>query len=410
VSSTKAKLGGYPTTGPIDKAEGRRVRRNIRLTKIAPEAEKLATLGQLTIGIAHDFNNLLGIIVGNLDLIEPDTVDEDTRLRRQEALGAAQRGATLTQRLLALARNHLPQREPVDIRTVLTSAADIFRTAIGETIELSVEVLDGTWNCSANVSELENALLNLVVNARDALPRSIRVSAQNLCIDGKLMTKTTKLPAGHYVKLSVADDGVGMSDEIIARAFEPFFTTKANGKGNGVGLAMVYDFARRANGDVWIESNEGCGTIVHMCLPRAHEARQAVESLDQIVVPKGDAQPILVVEDDPSLRLVASATIESLGYRIFEAATAREALQLLERNSQIRILFTDILLPGGMNGIELANEAQRRYPGLKVLYASGCADCRSMTDCSIQVSDIILPKPFRVGDIARHLSTLLQSS
>lgn len=408
MASTKVKLGGYPPTDPIDKAQGGRIRRNIRHTKIAPEAEKLATLGQLTIGIAHDFNNLLGIIVGNLDLIEPDTIDVDTRLRRQEALGAAQRGATLTQRLLALARSHLPQREPVDIRTLLTSAIDIFRTAIGETIELNVEVLDDVWNCSANVSELENALLNLVINARDALPSSVRVSAENLCIDGKLTAKTTNLSAGHYVKLSVADDGVGMSDEIIAHAFEPFFTTKANGKGNGVGLAMVYDFARRANGDVWIESNEGCGTIVHMCLPRAHEARSAVELLDQIV-PKGDAQPILVVEDDPSLRLVACATIESLGYRTFEAATARGALQLLERHSQIRILFTDILLPGGMNGIELAKEAQRRYPGLKVLYASGCADCRSMTDCSIQVSGIVLPKPFRVGDIARHLSTLLQS-
>lgn len=405
MSSTKVKLGGYPSIGPV---EGARIRPNVRRTRAVPEAEKLATLGQLAVGIAHDFNNLLGIIVGNLDLIEPDTVDEETRLRRREALGAAERGATLTQRLLTLARSHLPQREPVDIRALLTSSIDIFRTAIGETIDLSVEVPDGVWNCRANESELENALLNLVVNARDASPRGIRISVQNLCIDGTLKTKT-KLPAGHYVKLSVADDGIGMSDEIRARAFDPFFTTKANGKGNGVGLAMVYDFVRRANGEVWIESSEGRGTIVHMCLPRAHETRPVVELLDQIV-PKGDAQPILVVEDDPSLRLVAAATIESLGYSIFEAATAREALQLLDRNPQIRILFADILLPGDMNGIELANEAQRRHPGLKVLYASGCADCRSMTNCNGQVRDVVLPKPFRASDIARHLSTLLQSS
>jgi PAS domain S-box-containing protein len=364
-------------------------------------SQKMEAIGQLTGGIAHDFNNMLSVIIWNLDVVTRSLKGTGKlHERSQMALNGALNCAELIRQLLAFARHQPRQPKVIQISELVPRMAKMLSPVLGERIKVGVSLVDGIWPVFADPAQVESILLNLAINARDAMPDggTLIVECANIRHDSPDLDPEP----GEYVTLSVTDTGVGMPQEVIDRAFEPFFTTKESGKGSGLGLSMVYGFAKQSGGHVTIESKVGLGTTVRIYLPRA-EAVHADAEADWDAEPDlvEPSQAILVVEDDDDVRAVTVARLQDLGYTVFEADGATRALEILRGTAPIDLLFTDVVMPGGMSGLELAQQACEMRPGVKVLYASGYA---SSFHAARHVNGELLQKPYGDRDLRAALS------
>ena len=345
-----------------------------RAEALLHQAQKMEVVGQLTGGLAHDFNNLLMIIGGNLDLIRRRVSDEHITRRLDQVLIAVQRGAKLTQQLLAFSRIQSLSPESICINNLLPEIEMLVRRAVGVEVDVCFDMAADLWSCRVDPNQLESAILNLAINARHAMPKGgkLTIATENELVDGEAATILGEIMPGRYVSLALTDTGTGMPPDVLARVFEPFFTTKEVGKGSGLGLSQVYGFARQSEGHVAITSDVGKGTTVRLYLPWIEWADFVVLQDVEVVGSNGVGHTkILIVEDDDELRELATQLAEGLGYVTCSASTGAEAIAAVERDPRIGLLFTDILMPGGMSGYDLAAEVRRRRPGMAVLVTSG---------------------------------------
>jgi PAS domain S-box-containing protein len=374
------------------------------------QAVKMEAVGQLTGGVAHDFNNLLGIIIGNLDIAAEHAADQTMRETIQEALGGALRGAELTRRLLAFSRNQPLQAATIDLNQGLPQIATMLRRTLGEQIVVELHPGAELWPVRVDPAQLDEAILNLAINARDAMPGGgmLSIETQNIRLDHDYAYSNPEVTVGDYVQLSISDTGIGMSPAVIERCCEPFFTTKGIEKGTGLGLSMVYGFVKQSGGHIKIYSEIGHGTSVKIYLPRAGAGAAGKARADIAESsPAAGSEVILMVEDNKDLRTVTVKQLADLGYRTLEAENAKAALRMLEAHPEIDLLFTDIIMPGGMTGTELAREARRLYPKLKILLTSGYT-ARAMTNGVHDIAGLeLLNKPFRKRDLAQRLRAVL---
>ena len=379
------------------------------------QAQKMEAIGQLTGGVAHDFNNLLAVISGNLEaLYRRLEAPEHADLRRYVTGGlrGTERAAGLTHRLLAFARRQPLDPAPVSVNTIIAGMSEMFRRTFGETILVETVLAAGLWSVFVDPNELENSLLNLAVNARDAMPDGgkLTIEAANVHLD-ELYAAEAEVVPGQYVGIFVSDTGVGMSSETVAKAFEPFFTTKEIGRGTGLGLSQVYGFIRQSGGHVKIYSELGSGTTVKLYLPRHMSPDGARDRLaGPRAVPQGRGELVMVVDDDHDVRRMAVEMLGELGYLTVEAADAATALRLLAAHRDVKILLTDVGLPGGANGRQLADEARRRQLGLKVLYTSGYPRNAIVHHGRLDPGVALLMKPFTYQDLAVKLRSILDGS
>ncbi|MGQ0533078.1 MAG: PAS domain S-box protein [Caulobacteraceae bacterium] len=373
------------------------------------QAQKMETVGQLSGGIAHDFNNLLTVILGNAEALGLRVkARDDLRQLADTIVLAAERGAELTQRLLAFSRRQVLQPAVIDCNAMVESMRVLLRRMLREDITLSINVAPTPVMAMADAAQLESALLNLSLNAQDALPNggTLTFATAEVELDRTSFPEDAGVRPGRYVSISVTDDGVGMAREVAERAFEPFFTTKEVGKGSGLGLSMVYGFAKQSNGHVTIYSEVGLGTSIRLYLPIAESAQTgATRSTETGAV--GGNEKILVVEDDPLVRSHAISSLEGVGYRIIVASDGPEALALIRSGAAPDLLFTDLVMPGGMNGWELAAKARELKPSLKILFTSGYP-LETLTDRSDSDPGArLLSKPYRVAELARLVRAVL---
>nr|WP_281367503.1 response regulator [Sphingomonas chungangi] len=378
------------------------------------QSQKMEVLGQLTGGVAHDFNNLLQIVMGNLDMLRRHLPAEPARLRRSadNAFAGAERAATLTQRLLAFARRQPLAPKPVSPNALVAGMSDLLHRTLGETVAVRTEPAAEDWLVEVDANQLEGALLNLSVNARDAMPAGGRLtlSIENLTLAEPIRGQS-EVPAGEHVLIAVADTGEGMPPEVVARVFEPFFTTKEVGKGTGLGLSMVYGFVKQSGGHVHIASEAGEGTTVRIYLPRLQVSKLAPTAA---AVPDGDRrggdETILVCEDDDGVRANSVESLRELGYDVLEAADARAALKVLDgRCGKVDLLFTDVILPGGMTGSDLAAKARESCPALRVLFTTGYARDAIVHHGRLDAGVQLLTKPFAFDDLAAKVREMLDA-
>lgn len=381
-------------------------RRNIQQQLV--HAQKMDAIGKLTGGIAHDFNNMLTVVIGSLDRLRRTVNGNPDALRRTDmALHGALRCADLTQRLLAFARKQPLAPKIIDLNGVVSGVEAMFRRLIGDTISLEIRKSEGLWATAADPTEMESALVNLVINARDAMPEG-----------GRLIVETGNFtggdspgggPPGEYVSVSVSDTGRGIPSEMLDRVFEPFFTTKQAGDGTGLGLSIIYGFVHQSGGHVDIKSEVGKGTTVRLLLPRSIEKVTPAESTEVEAMPRGNGEAVLVVEDDDDVRFQASSLLVELGYRVMEAADGVSALERLRSSNDVAVLFTDIAMPGRLNGIELAGEAQRLVPAIRILFVSGNPQFAKGIKHTIPSETVLLRKPYRDFDLARAVRNVLSA-
>ena len=386
-----------------------------RMEGVLRQAQKMEAIGQLTGGVAHDFNNLLTIIIGNLETLTRHLggTGDVARLRRatENAHRGAQRAAALTQSLLAFSRRQPLDPKPVDVNRLVTGMSDLLRRTLGEHIAVETVLSGGLWRTHADQNQLESALINLAVNARDAMPGGgkLTIETANAHLDEGYATLQAEVVPGQYVVVAMTDTGAGMTREVIAKAFDPFFTTKDVGHGTGLGLSQVYGFVKQTGGHVKIYSEVGQGTTVKIYLPRLSATVDEVETVEPTgTLAGGDSsESILVVEDDEDVRAHTTDILNELGYRVFEAANARLSLDILDRERNISLLFTDVGLPGGMNGRWLADEARRRRPDLKVLFTTGYAKNAIVHDGRLDPGVQLITKPFTYNALASKLRDVL---
>jgi PAS domain S-box-containing protein len=375
------------------------------------QAQKMEAVGQLTGGIAHDFNNLLAIIVGSLDIlgrrIEKGRT-EDARRFVDAALEGAQRAASLTQRLLAFARRQPLSPEPINPNKLVSDVSELLRRTIPQDISIEVVLGAGLWRAHADRNQLENAIVNLAVNARDAMPDGGRLTIEtgNFDLDERYVADHPGISPGQYVLVAVSDTGSGMSKEVMERAFDPFFTTKEAGKGTGLGLSQIYGFVRQTGGHVKIYSELGQGTTVKMYLPRFSGGEAEKVPADTANETPRGSETILLVEDEEAVRLTSSEALKELGYRVLEAANAAEALRLLDGHPEVILLFTDIVMPD-INGRRLADEALHRRPDLKVLFTSGYTRNAIVHNGVLDAGVQLLVKPFTIDQLGRKLRDII---
>ncbi|MCA8906696.1 MAG: CHASE domain-containing protein [Rhodospirillaceae bacterium] len=383
----------------------------IAMEKQLSQAQKMEAIGQLTGGIAHDFNNMLSVVVGNLDLIEPQ-VQGDTRVakRLQAAMDSALRGAELTRRLLAFARQQPLEPQAIDLNQRLPELEAILTRMLGEATVVKVAPGRRLWWCIADPSQVDNAILNLAINARDAMPGggTLVIETANLTIDDTVTAKDQDVSPGDYVMLAVTDTGTGMSPEVLEHATEPFFTTKEVGRGSGLGLSMVFGFAQQSGGYLRIYSELGHGTTVKIYLPRtsAPDGDHPASAVAEGAAP-GGGERVLLVEDNPELREAVGAQLIDLGYKVEAVGHAKAALDHLAKDAAVDLLFTDIVMPGGMSGFELAREARRRHPELKILLTTGYAATAAGDGLESEFGATVLSKPYRMEELAQRLRTVL---
>jgi PAS domain S-box-containing protein len=376
------------------------------------QAVKMEAVGQLTGGVAHDFNNLLGVIVGNLDMaLEKAAQDPELSELIRDALTSALKGSDLTRRLLAFSRKQPLRPIAVDLNQSLPHIATMLRRTLGEDVDIDLQPSGDLWAALADSAQIDEAVLNLAINARDAMPRGGKLSIEtaNLHLDEDYANQQDDVKPGDYVMLSVSDTGCGMSPEILEHCFEPFYTTKETDKGTGLGLSMVYGFVKQSGGHIKIYSEVGYGTSVKMFFPRASISTvAAVEPFHRPML-QADGELILAVEDNADLRTVTVKQLKELGYRVLEANDAKMALTILAEHPDVKLLFTDIVMPGGMTGTELAQEVRDLYPEIKILLTSGYT-ARAMANGSHDIaSHELLLKPFRKTDLAVRLRQLLDT-
>jgi signal transduction histidine kinase/CheY-like chemotaxis protein len=377
------------------------------------QAQKMEAIGHLTGGVAHDFNNLLTVVLGNLEMAQ-GAIETSNHLRAQrkieEAQAGARRAATLTQRLLAFSRRQNLKPQKVDVNKIVAEMSELIRHSLG-TIELETVLAGGLWTALLDPNQLENVLLNLAINARDAMPHGGKVTIEtaNSYLDAAYAAAQNEVRPGQYVLIAVSDTGTGMSPEDAARAFEPFFTTKEIGKGSGLGLSQVFGFTKQSNGHVKIYSEIGSGTTVKLYLPRLM-TEPAVEaetiSLQPNIPPAKDQEIVLVVEDDVAVITYSMEALESLGYRVIATKDAPSALMALDTHPDIALIFTDLELPG-MNGPELVQEALRHRPGTPVLYTSGYPANAIVHNDILGPDAKVLNKPFVLAELATAVRNAL---
>jgi PAS domain S-box-containing protein len=376
------------------------------------QAQKMEAVGQLTGGIAHDFNNLLTVIIGSLEMAtERAARDRQLAVTIGQALKAAEKGAALTHRLLAFSRQQALQPTQIDLNQLVDEMSDLLRRTLGEDVEIEIGRSEKLWPTHADRSQIENALLNLTINSRDAMTGGgkLTIDTANVNLDSDYAARNAEVAPGDYVMLAVTDTGTGISADVMDRVFEPFFTTKGVGEGSGLGLSMVYGFAKQSGGHLKIYSEVGHGTTVRLYLPRA----KAVEAADPTPTGQSDdlrgAEAILVVEDDEAVRQLAVAQLQSFGYRVVEASNAERALTLLRSPEPIDLLFTDVVMPGGMTGRQLAEEGRRLRPSLQVLFTSGYTPNSIVHQGKLDPGVHLLSKPYRRAELARKVREVLDS-
>ncbi len=378
------------------------------------QAQKMEAVGQLTGGIAHDFNNMLAVVIGSLDLLGRRLRADDLRARRyvDAAVDGARRAALLTQRLLAFSRQQPLSPEAIDANKLVSGMSDLLRHSLGSDVRLETVLAGGLWRTHADPNQLESVILNLAVNARDAMPGGGRltIETQNAHLDDRYAAGHPGVAAGQYVLLAIADTGTGMTPEVIARAFDPFYTTKEVGRGTGLGLSQVYGFVKQSGGHVKIDSEPGQGTTLKVYLPRLAAPDVAEAKLEPAVAtPLGERHEcVLVVEDEGTVRQFSVDALSELGYRVLEADGAAAALRLLAAHPEIALLFTDVVMPD-VNGRKLADEARRQRPELRVLFTTGYSRNTVMHDGVLDAGVHLLGKPFTLDELAAKVREVLDA-
>jgi PAS domain S-box-containing protein len=377
------------------------------------QAQKMEAVGQLTGGLAHDFNNLLAGISGSLDLLSARIAQgryKDLERFVAVAQGAATRAAALTHRLLAFSRRQALDPCLTDVNHLIAGMEELVRRTVGPAVELRMDTADGLWSTWIDGNQLENALLNLCINARDAMPDGGRltVTTANCQLD-RQTAQLRDLPAGRYVVLSVSDTGTGMTPDVMAKAFEPFYTTKPEGQGTGLGLSMVYGFVRQSGGQVRISSRPGQGTSICLYLPFHPGQADASETPADHgkPPPNGAGRTVLVVDDEPTVRLLVTEVLHDLGYTILEAGDSEGGLRLLQSDVSIDLLVTDVGLPGGMNGRQMADAARSVRPGLRVLFITGYAPNDDISRIQMEPGMHVLSKPFALEALTTQIASIL---
>jgi len=375
------------------------------------QSQKMEAVGQLTGGVAHDFNNLLTIIIGNLGIAKRGVVEARAERALNNALVGAERAAQLTQRLLAFSRRQPLNPRVIDVNKLIVSISDLLARTLGENIELETIGSAGLWKVEADASELESCLLNLALNARDAMPEGgkLTIETSNAYLDEEYCQQHAGVMPGQYILIAVTDSGAGMSAETIDHAFEPFFTTKEAGKGTGLGLSQVYGFMKQSDGHVKIYSEPGEGTTIKLYLPRRDGDEAALSTDDSIVSERGRAETILIVEDDDGVRQYASEILRDLNYQIIEAKDSATALRLLDADKKFDLLLTDVVLPG-KNGRELADEVERRRPGTKIIFMTGYSRNAIVHHGRLDPGTELIQKPLIERVLARKIRQLLDSN
>jgi two-component system NtrC family sensor kinase len=395
----------------------------LRVEEQLRQAQKMEAVGRLTGGVAHDFNNLLTIIIGSLDLLSRRLRDGDPRHQAlvRNAMDGATRAASLTARLLAFSRQHPLDPRPLDVNALIRGMTHLLGSSLGESVEVEPRLDVEAWTTFADPNQLENAILNLAVNARDAMPRggALMVETANVALDAEEAARHPEVRAGDYVMITVSDTGTGMAPDVLSRAFEPFFTTKPVGKGTGLGLSQVYGFTKQSGGHATIASEFGQGTSITLYLPRFRKALEGDR-------PNADASPepcasapadatILIVEDEDYVRRFNAVALREAGYTVLEAATGAEGLGQLRAHPEVALLFTDVVLKGAMNGRVLAAQATRLRPDLPVLFTTGHAKTALMGGSGDDVEGLLgdarhfLGKPFTTAVLAAKIHALLSS-
>jgi PAS domain S-box-containing protein len=378
----------------------------------ARQAQKMEAIGQLTGGVAHDFNNLLTVITGTIGILG-EAVEKDPELASIAELidEAADRGAQLTRHLLAFARRQPLQPVEVDVNSLICEAVNLLRPTLGEPVEILPQLAGDIWKALMDAGQLTTAVLNLALNARDAMPNGgkLMLETRNVHLDEDYASMNSEVVPGDYVMISISDTGTGIPAAYLEKVFDPFFTTKEIGKGTGLGLSMVYGFVKQSGGHIKIYSEEGHGTSVKLYLPRSTaEASTATAAVRSSPI-EGGHEVILVVEDDQLVRKSVVAQIESIGYTALAAAGASEALDIIDQTAKIDLLFTDTIMPGGMNGRQLVDEALKRRPALKVLYTSGYSEDVVVHQGRLDPGVLLLVKPYRKTELARMIRVALGS-
>jgi signal transduction histidine kinase/CheY-like chemotaxis protein len=391
--------GGF-IVGVADQTDRKRAESMVRQT------QKMEAIGHLTGGVAHDFNNLLQIISANLDLAAAgETVRADPRLaaRLQNAIEAVTRGSRLTGQLLAFARRQALEPRSVDLGRVLRDMSDMLRRTLGENIQVETVIAGGLWNTLADPNQLENTVLNLAINGRDAMPDGGKLTLEvaNAFLDDAYAAAHNDVVPGQYVMLAVSDTGSGMTPDVLARVFEPFFTTKPEGQGTGLGLAQTYGFVKQTGGHIKIYTEVGHGTTIKLYLPRTR--READAPVAGAGAPaEGGSERILVVEDDEGVRAAVVDMLSEMGYRVSRATNAENALELLKSEAP-DLIFTDVVMPGALSTREFTRRAQEMHPGVKILYTSGYTQNAIVHNGKLDDDALLLSKPYRKDELARKL-------
>jgi signal transduction histidine kinase/FixJ family two-component response regulator len=373
------------------------------------QSQKMEAVGKLTGGVAHDFNNLLQVIAGNLQLLQRDVAGNERALSRvQTATRAVDRGAKLASQLLSFARRQPLQPLVVNLSRLVRGMDELLRRTLGEDVQMETSTAGGLWNTAIDPNQLENVILNLAINARDAMENNgkLTLEVSNAVLDERYCRMHPEVLPGQYVLLAVSDTGSGMTPEVMERAFEPFFTTKAEGRGTGLGLSMVYGFVKQSGGHIKLYSELGHGTTIKLYLPRAVEA----ESADALVITgpiEGGTETILVVEDDVEVRATVVEMVGELGYRVLKAVDAQSALVILQSGVPIDMLFTDVVMPGPVRSPELARQAKALHPDIEVLFTSGYTENAIVHGGRLDPGVQLLSKPYSREDLARKLRQLL---
>ncbi|MCA1394702.1 ATP-binding protein [Bradyrhizobium sp. BRP56] len=375
------------------------------------QAQKMEAVGQLTGGIAHDFNNILTVITGTIDILA-EAVTHNRQLTEITALirDAAERGASLTRHLLAFARKQPLQPSDVDVNALMVDTIELLRPTIGDHVDIDFRSAPDLPRALVDGNQLVTAIINLALNARDAMPKGGRLTIETRTAELKPsdVNGHDGLAAGDYVAIALTDNGRGIAEADLAKVFEPFFTTKDVGKGTGLGLSMVYGFVKQSNGHVVLDSEIGRGTRVMLYLPRAAVVSAAAVPEQRQPDARGAREIVLVVEDDRLVRSYVLTQIESLGYTTLSANNGREALAVLDSGAPIDLLFTDVIMPGAMNGRDLATEARKRRPGLRVLFTSGYTNDAIDQDGKLEQGILFLAKPYSRAELARMLRVALR--
>ena len=374
------------------------------------QLHKVKSIGQLTGGVAHDFNNLLTVILGNGELLA-ERLEGQAKLSELAAtvVEAAKKGARLTHQMLAFARQQPLKPRALNINDVLTRMQGLLERTLGEHVELRQITTKDSWSAKADPTQLESAILNLCINARDAMPNGgqLTIETGNVHLDQDYADAHVEVEPGPYVMIAISDTGTGMPPEVIEQAFEPFFTTKEIGKGSGLGLSMVYGFVKQSRGHIKIYSEDGEGTTIRMYLPRALRPTEEIEPEDLSDADLDGDEIILVVEDDEMVRQYACLQLQLLGYQVLSAEDGHQALEIIRDNPAINLLFTDVVMPGGINGVELAQQARAILPELAVLYTSGYTQNAIIHQGRLDPGVLLLSKPYPRMELARMVRQAL---